>query len=165
MLRLVFFLLSGLCVIALIVVIIGYSLPQGHVATREVTVAATPDRVFAVLQDIDSYPKWRSDVEGVEVLARDPVARWRERGSNGTITFEMQAADRPARMVSRIADPSLPFGGGWTYVLTPNGEGTRVSITENGEVYNPIFRFMSRFVFGHTATIDRYLADLERHVK
>ena len=33
-------------------------------------------------------------------------------------------------------------------------------ITENGEVYNPLFRFMSRFVFGHTATIDKYLEDL-----
>ncbi len=42
--------------------------------------------------------------------------------------------------------------------------GTRLTITENGEVYNPIFRFMSRFVFGHTATMDQFLSDLKKRV-
>ncbi len=32
-----------------------------------------------------------------------------------------------------------------------------VTITERGSVYNPIFRFMSRFIFGHTATVEAYL--------
>jgi hypothetical protein len=68
----------------------------------------------------------------------------------------------PQQFVSRIADPNLPFGGTWTIDLKPEGAGTRVTITEHGEVYNPIFRFMSRFVFGHTATIDAYLTALQR---
>ncbi len=38
--------------------------------------------------------------------------------------------------------------------------GTRVRVTEDGEVYNPLFRFVSRFIMGHTATMDRYLDDL-----
>jgi len=64
--------------------------------------------------------------------------------------------------VTRIADDSLPFGGSWTYELFPSGEGTEVRITERGEVRNPIFRALSTFVFGHTVTLDRYLADLQR---
>jgi hypothetical protein len=71
----------------------------------------------------------------------------------------------PKRLVGRITDTSLPFRGSWTYVLQSEGTGTRLSITENGEVYNPIFRFMSRFVFGHTATMERYLVDLAAHVQ
>lgn len=39
------------------------------------------------------------------------------------------------------------------YRLVPDGAGTRVTITENGEVYNPLFRFVSRFLMGHTSTI------------
>ena len=35
-----------------------------------------------------------------------------------------------------------------------------LQITEDGQVHNPIFRFMSRFVFGYTATIDGFLKDL-----
>lgn len=54
------------------------------------------------------------------------------------------------------------FGGSWTYELTPVADGTRLRITENGEVYNPLFRFLSRFVFGHYASIDKFMADLER---
>jgi hypothetical protein len=30
-------------------------------------------------------------------------------------------------------------------------------VTEDGEVYNPIFRFVSRFILGQTATQDTYL--------
>jgi hypothetical protein len=35
--------------------------------------------------------------------------------------------------------------------------GTSVRITEDGEVYNPVFRFVTRFILGETATIDAYL--------
>ena len=35
-------------------------------------------------------------------------------------------------------------------------------MAEDGEVYNPIFRFVSRFVMGHHATMDRYLRNLGR---
>ena len=29
--------------------------------------------------------------------------------------------------------------------------------------YNPLFRFVSRFFMGHTASIDRYLKDVAAH--
>jgi hypothetical protein len=64
------------------------------------------------------------------------------------------------RLVTRIADHNLPYGGTWTYELTPDGSGTRLTITENGEVYNPIFRFVSRFIMGHTASMESVLRAL-----
>lgn len=60
----------------------------------------------------------------------------------------------------RIADVSLPFAGSWTYDVTPSGSGTRVLITERGEIHNPVFRVLSRFVFGHTATMEQFLRNL-----
>ena len=64
-------------------------------------------------------------------------------------------------LVGRIADANLPFGGSWTYELAPRAAGqTSLTITEDGEVYNPIFRFVSRFVMGHSATINQYLSDV-----
>ncbi len=77
-----------------------------------------------------------------------------------TITYEL--LDRvPARSLKRrIATDNLPYSGTWTYSLQPNGEGTVVRITEDGEVNNPVFRFMSRFVLGHTRTMDAYLRAL-----
>jgi hypothetical protein len=70
--------------------------------------------------------------------------------------------DPPRRLIGRIADPSLPFGGSWTYDVVREGAGSRVMITEDGVVRNPVFRFMSRFVFGHHATQEAYLRALGR---
>jgi uncharacterized protein YndB with AHSA1/START domain len=164
MVRILILIAGALVVLVLLLVAVGYALPVGHVASREVRLAAAPDRVFAALRDVEKFPSWRSDVTSVDVLAAAPALRWRERGDND-ITFEMEAVEPPRRLVTRIADPALPFGGSWTYELSPQDGGTRLVITENGEVYNPLFRLMSRFVFGHTATLDRYLADLQRHLR
>ena len=38
-----------------------------------------------------------------------------------------------------------------------------VTITERGSVRNPLFRFVSRFIMGHTASIDLYLRALGEH--
>jgi hypothetical protein len=35
-----------------------------------------------------------------------------------------------------------------------------VQITERGEVYNPVFRFVSRFIMGHSATASAFLKAL-----
>jgi hypothetical protein len=69
------------------------------------------------------------------------------------------------RLVTRITDLDLGYSGSWTYELQPTGSGTRVSITEHGVVTNVFFRFMSRFVFGHTKTIDTYLAALSERMR
>ena len=147
-------------VLVLVLVAIGYALPVAHVASRQASIAATPDEVFSTLVDVERFADWRTDVTRVEALARSPL-RWREYGRNGEITFVLVASVRPSHLVTRIDDASLPFGGTWTCELVPQGGGTAVTITERGEVYNPLFRLMSRFVFGHTATMDAFLAALQ----
>ena len=62
--------------------------------------------------------------------------------------------------MTRIVTPDSPFGGTWTFVVTPDGTGSHIAITEHGEVHNVLFRFLSRFVFGHTATLEGYLRAL-----
>ena len=143
------------------VVAIGYALPIAHVAQRSVALGAPPTTVWATITDVTAYPTWRSDVDSVEVLAPlEGRQSWREMGSNGEITYAVIAAEPLRRMVTRIMDRDLPFGGEWEYVIEPEGSGSRLTITERGEVYNPLFRFVSRFVMGHTATIDGYLEAL-----
>jgi hypothetical protein len=64
--------------------------------------------------------------------------------------------------VTTIRDTDLGYSGQWTYMFTPENGGTRVTIREDGEVSNVIFRFMSRYVFGQTATMDGYLNSLAK---
>ena len=150
-------------VVIAIVVAVGYSLPVAHTAQRSATLRASPAEVWATVTDVAAYPTWRTDVTSVEVLP--PVSglpAWREVQNGDRITYNVTRSTPPVSMISRIADQGLPFGGEWEYALAPEGSGTRITITERGEVYNPVFRFVSRFIMGHTATIDGYLAALNR---
>src|SRR5262249_20720597 len=68
----------------------------------------------------------------------------------------------PRKLVTRIADPHQPFGGTWTFIITPASSGSTVTITEDGWVSNVIFRFVARFVIGHHRTMDTYLTNLAK---
>lgn len=153
-----------LVLLVAVVALIGMTLPQDHVAARTVRVRQTPEQVFAIISDVEKVPTWRADITRVEILPVDNGRMmFREHGSDA-VTYRVEASEPPRRRVVRIADTNLPYGGTWTYDVTPStGEATtltQITITERGEVYNPIFRFMSRFVFSHHATIDAYLTAL-----
>ncbi|MFL5620987.1 MAG: SRPBCC family protein [Gemmatimonadaceae bacterium] len=159
--RIVVVLLAVVVGLGLVVVVVGYLLPVKHVATVAAHVPATPEQVWDALTDVAAYPTWRGDVTSVEVLPADSGhVAWRERGKNDAIAFVVETAERPRRLVTRITDKSLPFGGAWEYLITGDGTRSRVQITEHGEVYNPVFRFVSRFILGHTATASAYLKSL-----
>lgn len=157
------YVLGAVLVSALMVVSIGYALPQGHVASVEALVSAPPERVFARISDPATYREWRKDVTNVELLNAQPLT-WRETAGGDTVTFEV-VENRPLqRFVVRIADPDLPFGGTWTYELRPEGTGTKLVITERGEVYNPVFRFVSRFFMSQTATMQKFVDALQQAI-
>jgi hypothetical protein len=156
--------LAILAVIVVVVIAIGAILPVQHVASGSAVLAAPPETVWRLITDVDSFPGWRGDVKRVERLPdRDGRPVWVEDTSSGRITLAVDRAEPPRLLVLRIADPDLPFGGTWTYELSPERGATVLKITENGEVYNPLFRFMSRFVFGHDGTIKGYLAAIAKH--
>ena len=154
-------------VVALIVliVVIGSLLPRDHVATVSAAVAAPPAKVWAAITQPDSFTSWRSDLTRVEVLpSSQNQTSWREHGRNGSMTMVLEDVQPPRHMATRIVDENLPFGGRWEYDIVPEGtDASRVTITERGWVSNPIFRFVSRFVMGHTATLDAYLRALGKH--
>ncbi len=146
-----------------IMALIGSRLPKTHVASRSIVLHQSPADVYAVVRDFGSAPKWRSDLKQVDVETSPggPVY-FREAGKNDTINYEL-VEDVPAqRMVTRIRDTNLGYGGQWTYLFAPENGSTRVTIREDGEVSNVLFRFMSRYVFGHTSTIDAYLGSLAK---
>lgn len=154
---------GGLVGLVILVALAGLLLPKGHTATRRATFRRPASEVWAAITDIEKFTTWRSDLSSVERLPdRDGRPVWREKGRNGTMTLEQVEAAPPRRLVGRIADKNLPFGGTWTYELTESAGATTLAITEDGEVYNPVFRFLARFVFGYSATLEKFLRDLGR---
>jgi hypothetical protein len=158
-------LVGVLVLMVAVVLLVGSQLPAKHVASRSTVIQQTPESVYAVVRDFKSTPAWRAGVTQVELttLPNGNVG-FRETGSQGTVSYEIAEDVVGQRIVTRIIDTDLGYSGSWTYVFTNEGGGTRVTITENGEVSNLLFRFMSRFIFGHTATMDQYLQDLAKRM-
>ncbi len=146
----------------LVVVVVGALLPKQHHVTRAARFPQPPEAIWTAMTNYQEFPSWRSKVTRVEAIpSTNNLPAWREIDSHGgSLPMQTVEVDPPNRLVTEIADPQLPFGGTWTTEITRVDGGSIVRITEDGEVRNPIFRFMSRFVLGLTATMETYLRDL-----
>lgn len=154
-------LLAGLLAAVGTAVLIGALLPKGHRATLSLVTEASPERIWGLISDFEHHPKWRRQLAGIERQAdQDGKPVWKEIRSDGWgLPLRVEESIAPKRQVTRIADPKAPFGGTWTFEIDREGAMTRIRITEDGEVYNPAFRFMSKFM-DQSATIREYLRAL-----
>jgi hypothetical protein len=161
--KIILILLAVVVALVLAVIIIGAALPKNHVVSRYVILRRPPGEVYETVRNFSAAPGWRPDLERVEMIpiGNDQV-RFREHGKQGAVTYDL-IEDRPnEKIATRIADQDLGYSGAWTYTFQTEAGGTRLEITEAGEVSNILFRFMSRFVFGHAGTMEKYLAALGR---
>jgi hypothetical protein len=152
-----------LVLIILGVVAVGALLPKRHVAVRSATFKASPERLFAL---VVGNQDWRPDVKSSELITEAGGRQFqRETPNHGqTVLYELLESRPPFAVQRRIATENLPYGGTWSFVLEPANGETQVRITEDGEVYNPAFRFVSKFVIGQTATLDAYLKAMGKAV-
>jgi len=151
--------------LVLVVVLIGALLPRDHVASVSAKISASPAAVWSAIVQPDAFPTWRGDVRRVEMLTSTATGpSWREYTRSGTLTMGIEQSEPPRRVVTRILDQNLPYGGVWEYDIAPDGANeSRVTITERGWVSNPLFRFVSRFVMGQTSSMEAYLRSLGKH--
>ena len=159
-----FLLIFFLTVIGLValIIILGSLIPKKHQVNRSVVFHQSRNVIWNIITDFEKFPTWRSGVKKVE-KAPDQYNHsvWVEISKFGRLPLEVTEKDSLNRMVLTIADEGLPFGGQWTYELTSlDSTHTRLTITENGEIYNPFFRFMARFFYGYHRTLETYLKDL-----
>jgi hypothetical protein len=138
----------------------GAILPRKHHAKGGAAFRVAPDALYAV---IAGPPDWRTGVKSFGTLPDKDGRRmwWEEDTHRQKIAYELVEDVPPRRMAVRIADEKLPFGGTWTFEIVPRADGgSELGITEDGEIRNVIFRFMARYFFGYTASIEGYLRDL-----
>jgi len=144
------------------VLVAGLLLPEEHHASRTVATKQSPQAIWDAINDHASEPGWRADVANVTSLGeRTGKPVWREDYKDGNKVTLMTTESKPlTRMVRELTDLDGPFSGRWEIDITPTPEGSRVTITEIGKVSNPIFRFVSKYVIGHTTFMERYLTGL-----
>jgi len=165
MLKWILALLGALALLVAAPFIAGQFVPAGHVAASSVNLSHSVDTVWTIVRDLGGYPNWWADVKSSR---RDPDASDREvwvqtDANDQAIALEVVESVSPRLLITQIADEKLPFSGKWTYTVQPTEGGTRVTIVEEGEIFNPIFRFLARYFIGHHGTIDRCLEALGKH--
>ncbi len=154
--------LGGLVGLIALMALIGAFVSRDHRATSTVMLRQPPDSVWKVVRDLGNITAWWPAMEKVERLPdRDGHEVWRQKMSGFDVPIIVMESAPPRRLVTQI-DPTAggAFGGTWTYELASDGTGTRISVTEAGWISNPIFRFMSRFLFGYYGSLDKYLRAL-----
>lgn len=161
--KFLFFAIGAVLVLVVLVVLIGLLLPKHHTVTRSTRFHATPQQLFAL---VAGPQNWRPELAGSEDFTDEAGRRFtRETDRHKQIVvYELLDIDPPRGIQRRIATAGLPYSGVWNFTLQPADGGTTVQITEDGEVYNPVFRFVSRFILGHTASLDTYLRSLGKAI-
>lgn len=148
-----------------VVAIVGWLLPVNHEASRSADFTKPPGDVYALVANVRDYAAWWPDIKRIEMLADDANrTTFREHLKDGPIVMTVVSRTPPSQFVTKIDDPSQPFGGTWTFAIDATTTGARLTITERGEIYNPIFRALARFAFGYTGTMDSYLAAAQRRL-
>lgn len=165
--HILFMLAGALALLVMVVVGVGMLLPEKHVAAKVFYLEAPPQTLWSVITNFEAQTRWRPKLQRVERLPnRNGHEVWREfEGRHRQLSYETVESLAPRLLVRRIVDEGLPFGGSWTFEITPEGTGSQLHITEHGEVHNLVFRFVSKFLIGHTASMDAYVKNLRQAVK
>lgn len=148
--RWVLWALGILAALAVLVLVVGWLRPAVHTARTEAEYAATPEEVWAVLTDFNSWGEWSDEITAMERLEdRNGHETWLAKGGWGDMPTEVVRREPPAETSASATLETFvdagAFNGTWTYELSPSGTGTRLRITERGEIPNPMFRAMMIF--------------------
>jgi len=120
------------------------------------------DQVWKRITTVTDFTRWRKDMTSIQIVND---SQWVEVAGSMRVPMRMGERDSLKRAVVVIDSIDLPFGGERVYELQPQGNSTQVTITENGEVRQPFFRFVSTFIMGRTATMRKYLSSLQDSFK
>lgn len=147
------------------IAVCGSFTPRQHIAMESVVLPAAPEVVYQAVRDVEGAAAWRSDVERVELLPdKGDLPVYREVG-DGVTTYQITEDIPNERLVTEIADVGKAFSGRWVFQFAPaEGGGTRLTVTEVGDVPNPALRFLAGTIFGFDGAIRRYLDDLQGHL-
>jgi hypothetical protein len=149
--------------IGLLMLVIGLLLPRNHVATSQVELKQPVDSVWAAVRSLGETPSFWPELKSSSRMPDvDGRETWGQTMKNGfDLPLVIDEERPPNLLVTRIVAKDAPFGGTWRYSLEVATGGTRVTVTEDGWVSNPMFRVISRLM-GHHTTLDSYLKALAR---
>jgi uncharacterized protein YndB with AHSA1/START domain len=142
--------LLTLVVLVALVLIVGMMLPSGFKVQRSVVISAPPDRIFALLADPREWKRWaiwNQRDPAMEIEYSGPPsgvgARWSwQSKTEGNGAMEFTAAVPYRHVDYSLSFPDFDMNSRGVLTLVPDGAGTRVVWTNEGDMgNNPLNRY------------------------
>lgn len=144
----------------------GMYLPEWHEASRSAVLSAPPDELWSMITEPERRAEWRPNV--VRVVSCSTVAGkpcLREFDATGDrIEFVIEESDPSSRrfVLSPAKPEDLGMVATWSWSLEPRGEGTEVTLTERGQIENPLFRGLWALQSGPHAVVEPEIEALQQ---
>ncbi len=151
----VFRVLLALILLAGAIALIGFLLPKNFKVARSLVMAATPEKIFPMIAETQNWPKWTVWNE------RDPNmkitysgapggvgAKWSwQSKTEGNGAMEFTAAEANTSLTYRLTFADWAMVSTGMLTITPEGAGSRVTWTNEGEFgNNPFMRYFGLFM-------------------
>lgn len=149
----------GLLMLAIgITGILGSRLPETHTASMSIEVGTPIDKVWAVIDDVQAFPTWLTDINKIEMLSdREGRRAFRQTQGRNSFVLEETVKQPPTLVTRTITDDSNMFTGSWEHRFEDLGNGrTRITITENGKVSSVIPRAIMHYTFGEDYYLKKF---------
>ena len=124
-------------------------------AHERISVAAAPERCWAIATDYERYPEWAKDVKHVAVLERDAEGRgskveYRVAGLGRSIHYVLQYdyAEAPQAFSWKLIEGDILRQLDGRYGFEADGEGTRVTYDLTIDVAIPMPGLIKRRAAG-----------------
>jgi ribosome-associated toxin RatA of RatAB toxin-antitoxin module len=140
-------------ILVVLIIIVGFMQPHTTTLSREKLINASPDAVFAEVNDLHRWPAWSWWIKNdptMKITFGEPAAglngsyAWTSSDGDGTLNIIESDPGKSLKTAIHFTDFGTAYG---TYTFTPAGDSTRVTMEfsfENG--MNPLIRIMSAFM-------------------
>ncbi len=125
---------------------------MAETASQTITIAASPERVWAIAADVERYPDWAKDVKDVIIRGRDGEGRPLEvefrasalgRSTHYTLAYDYSDAPSVLAWSMVRGDIMRTIDGAYHFSPTPDG-GTEVRYDLAIELVVPLPGFVKR---------------------
>lgn len=145
--------------------LIGSFLAEKHTYTRSQTYDISADQLFFIAVNIDDWPNWRRDIDGVIHRTQDDFEADLVRGEE-RLTYAFSGDFEQLFFHAKFISDDVSGGGSWTFqVEEGSNKGSILTVTEHGFISPPSHRFFSLVFSTRNNSIDRFFDDLDLHLR
>jgi uncharacterized protein YndB with AHSA1/START domain len=145
----------------------GSSLPEEMITVRGAQFKAPVDEVWDLITNYEQLPRWNDGIASVTPI---PEPQTKETlwdivdNDDRHMLLKVTHSEPKIRHRAEIMENDMPFRGSWQFTLTPNDEGTWLTLEERSIIKSPFLRFLTYYVLGSDYGIRAYLESMARHL-